>query len=429
MTRTYLTLLALAAMAVVSAAPAAAQSTRAELEALRAELARLTNRIVELEGRLEQQQEQVTTLEERPEPRVEPDRGNVRLELSGRINQAVVFADNGNDSKVFIADNDNSGSRFGLRGEADFGDITTGAFLEATFEVNSTDEISFEDDGPVGTSPADGEDFLDLRHAVWYIEHPTFGEFSLGFSNTATEEVSEVDLSGTGCCIGESDVDDIAGGLEFSSSTPGFELIPEVDDFFVNLDGSRTSRIRYDTPSLFGASLAVALRQDDQIRPDVALSYGAEFAGGFELEAAAGWRSEEDANVFHGSVSALAPFGVNLTLAGGVESLDDSDVDNPNFFYTKLGYREKFFDIGETRFSIDYFRGHNNDDFASPTGGLPLATSFGGGVVQQISPLSMEAYLGFRLYDVEDLFEEDTGLAIADPDGLFVVFTGARVRF
>jgi len=272
------------------ATSAAAQTAAQELQALRDELARLTARINELEGQVTQQNE---VIEQIPEPRVVPDRSPITLELSGRINQAVLFADNGNDSKVFIADNDNSGSRFGFRGEAEFGEFTSGVYLEASFEVNSTDEISFDDDGPVGTNAGE-DDFLSLRDATWYIEHDRFGAFAIGFSDIATESVSEVDLSGTGCCIAESDVDDIAGGLPFSSSTPGFEEIPEVDDFFVNLDGERTSRIRYDTPSFFGVSAAVAARQDDRIRPDGAIFYGGEFAG-FETEAAFGIRGEEDA--------------------------------------------------------------------------------------------------------------------------------------
>ncbi len=419
------------------AADASAQTASQELQALRDELARLTARINELEGQVVQQSEIIDSI---PEPRVEPDRSGVSLEVSGRINQMVMFADNGNDSKVFIADNDNSGSRLGFRGEYEWDDWTSGVRLEATFEVNSTDEISFTDDGPVGTSPADGDDFLDVRHAHWYINHPSFGEFSIGFSNTATEEVAEFDLHGTSCCVAQSDVDDPAGGLEFSSNTPGFELIPEVDDFFNNLDGGRTSRVYYETPNLFidGLTAAVAVRQDDRIRPDAAIYFDnrkiQDSFAGVRFGGKVGWRNEEDADVFIGSVAAKYA-GFSLAVAGGVEFLDDSDIDDPNFYYVAGGYGLDLFDdiitedFGETRFVIDYFNGNNNDDFASPAGELPNAQSIGGGVVQQIKPLGMEAYLGVRYYDVEDLFDQDTGDRISDPDGLWAVWSGARVRF
>ncbi|MEL6766433.1 MAG: hypothetical protein AAFP17_04580 [Pseudomonadota bacterium] len=419
--------------------PAAAQSVRSELEALREQVAQsqrdlqaALERIQELEAKQAQTEEEIAAI---PEPRVTPDRSNVRLEVSGRINQGVFFADNGNDSKVFIADNDNSGSRFGLRGEYDWNEWTSGVRLEATFEVNSTDEFSFTDSGPVGTSPADGEDFLDVRHAHWYVNHPSYGEFSIGFSNTATEEVAEFDLHGTSCCVAQSDVDDPAGGLEFSSSTPGFELIPEVDDFFNNLDGERTSRIYYETPDLFveGLNVQVSARQDDRIRPDASIRYDGEFDS-FEVGGGFGYRGEEDADVFVGSVGGKVA-GFSLSFAGGVQSEDGGSTNDPRFFYVSGGYETNLLenlvggDIGETRFVVDYFNGRNNDDFASPAGDLPKAQSFGGGVVQVIKPLGMEAYLGARYYDVQDLYDGDTGDRIADPDGLFVIWSGARVRF
>lgn len=435
MVKTALFSIALLALVGLCGPAAQAQSTKDEIAALRAEMERLTARISELEGELTNQQEQIVEVEQRPVTRVEPDRSGVTLEVSGRINQAVVYADNGNDSKVFIADNDNSGSRFGLRGEYEWDEWTSGVRLEATFEVNSTDEISFTDSGPVGTSPADGEDFLDLRHAHWYINNPNYGEFSIGFSNTATEEVAEYDLHGTSCCIAQSDVDDIAGGLEFSSSTPGFELIPEVDDFFVNLDGERTSRVFYETPNLFvdGLTVQVSARQDDRIRPDASVRYDGGI-GDVKLGGGFGYRGEEDADVFVGSVAAKWA-GFSVAFAGGVETLDESDTDDPRFFYVSGGYEIDLFynmieeDFGATRFVIDYFNGRNNDDFASPVGELPKAQSFGFGVVQEIKPFGMEAYIGARNYDVEDLFDGDTGDAIADPDSLWVVWTGARVRF
>lgn len=414
------------AIALLGAAtPAAAQSAQEELRMLRDQMQQMQQRMQELESNMETTEKEVEEVKSNAAPSVFPDK-NVRLELAGRINQGILFADNGAEDRVFIVDNDNSGSRFSFTGEADYNEWTSGVYLEASFEVNTTDEISFDDQDVVGTNAGE-DDFLSLRDAEWYIENPNFGRIAIGHSDTASDGASEADLSGTGL-IAESDVDDTAGGLEFSSDSAGFESIEEVDDFFVNLDGGRTQRIRYDTPSFAGFGVAVALRQDSEIRPDVGITYGGELAG-WEAEAAAAWRPDEDSDTFHGSASVLAPFGINVTLAGGVESLDDDqgNVDDPNFFFGKLGYRADFFEFGDTRFSVDYFLGHNNADFAAPDGELPEATSIGGGVVQKINPLSTELYLGVRNYDVEDLY--DGANQIDDPDNLITVLSGARVRF
>jgi hypothetical protein len=405
------------------AGPAAAQSGDSEVRMLRQQMEQLQQRLQKLESK---QQETAEEVKKVVEPAVHPDK-DVRLELSGRINQGVLFADNGEESDLFVVDNDNSGSRFGLNGEADFGDWTTGTEIVVSLEVNSTDEVAFGQDDAPDTQFGDG-DIGDLRQANWYIEHPGFGFLSIGQGDEAGQDASETDLSGT-TLVAQSDVDDTAGSLQFHSETPGFERIEEVDDFFVNLDGGRTSRVLYETPQFGGFSLRGSLSDGDGLEPAAAINYGAEI-GGYEVEAAAAWRKDnddEDASTIHGSASILAPFGINVTFAGGTQDPDESDADDPNFFYGKLGYRADFFEFGDTRFSIDYFLGHNNADFASPDGDLPKATSFGGGVVQKISPLSTELYLGVRSYEVEDLY--DGANKIEDPDTLVTVLSGARVRF
>lgn len=410
-----------------AAAPAAAQTAEEELRSLREQMQQMQQRMEQLEKNVESTKNKAEEAKAAAAPKVFPDK-DVRLELSGRINQAVLFADNGDEEDFFVVDNDNSGSRFGFNGEVDFGEWTTGTELVISVEVNSTDEIKFDQDDDPGEQFGDG-DIGDLRQANWYIENPRFGFFSIGQGDEAGEDASEADLSGT-TLIAQSDVDDTAGGLEFNSDTPGFEKIDEVDDFFVNLDGDRTSRVLYETPSLFGFSLRGSLSDGDGLEPSAAVLYGAEM-GGYELEAAAAWRTENDEDgqpdTFHGSASLLAPFGINVTFAGGTQDSTEDGVEDPNFFYGKLGYRADFFEFGDTRFSVDYFQGRNNADFAAPDGNLPEATSIGGGIVQKISPLSMEVYAGVRNYDVEDLY--DGANQIEDPDNLITVLSGARVRF
>ncbi len=412
-----------AVAALLAAAPAAAQTVQQELDLLRSQVEMLMQRIDTLEGQLQTEREvtrqaaveaaRETAAETVQETVTEAaavtnDRENVRLEISGRINQALLYASNGEADDFFIVDNDNSGSRIGFRGEADIDSWTTGAYLEVGFEVNTTDEIDFDDeDGPVGTEGG-VEDFLDVRHAEWYVEHPDYGEFFLGFGDTATESVSEIDLSGTGVIM-ESDVDDTAGGLDFENGV-------EIDSVFSNLDGERTSRILYRTPSFYGFQAAVAGRQEDGIVPDLSVTYGGEFAE-WEFAGGIGYRREEDvgdgADVVHGSASVLAPFGTNLTFAAG-NSFADGDTDDAVFVYGKLGQRLDLIDLGETRFAVDVFYGEPDDDSET--------FSVGAGVVQVISDLSTDVYLGVRNYSLE----LDSG---SDPDDLIAVMTGARVRF
>ena len=357
------------------------------------------------------------------------ERAEVRLEISGRINQGVLHADNGEEDETFLVDNDNSGSRFGLVGEADFGEWTAGAVLVIGVEINSTDEVKFDDPAPIGERLGDG-DIGELRQAHWFVDHPRFGLLSFGQGDEAGESASEADVSGT-TLVAQSDVDDTAGGLEFPLL--GDDDADEVDDFFVNLDAERSVRALYETPAFAGgAAVRFSLAQSGELEPGIAIVYGAE-PGDYRVEAALGWRrpgddDEPDGDVVHGSVSVLTPSGVSATLAGGAFALDDGDTDDPDFLYAKLGYAtDALAPVGATSFSVDWFRGHNNPTFANADGGLPEATSVGAGVVQEIDALSTELYLGFRNYAVAGVSVD--GEPVADPGDLFAVLAGARVRF
>lgn len=129
-------------------------------------------------------------------PRVVSDRSGVRLKLSGQVSQALLYADNGEQDKAFPVDNDNSGSRIGFLGEASWSGWTLGVALVIGVEINSTDEIKFDDANPQGGQFGEG-DIGGVRRAHWYIEHPSFGMLSLGQGDEAGESASEADLSGT----------------------------------------------------------------------------------------------------------------------------------------------------------------------------------------------------------------------------------------
>jgi predicted porin len=49
----------------------------------------------------------------------------VDFKISGHINRAVLWADNGNDNDTFFVDNENSNSRWRFTGSNDFGEAWT----------------------------------------------------------------------------------------------------------------------------------------------------------------------------------------------------------------------------------------------------------------------------------------------------------------
>jgi len=247
----------------LSTAPAMAQDNTDNLSR---EVEQLKNRIEKIES---EKSESASILSEK----------DVRLTIAGRVNQAFLYAEQGDQNQAFVADNDGSGSRFELLSEVDYGDWTTGTKFVVGVERNSTDEIKFDDVN-------NGEEIF-VRKVNWFIESPSAGYLSIGRGDTAAEDVTHVDLSGTSLAGAGSDVDDIAGGLEFvgndgnglaDQSADGLDSdADELDDFFDALDGSRRSRVYYETPSFGGFSLAGSLatnEAEDGVQPAFGFKYG-----------------------------------------------------------------------------------------------------------------------------------------------------------
>ena len=62
----------------------------------------------------------------------------VDFKISGQINRAVLWGDNGNDDDLKFVDNDNSSTRFRFTGENDFDDV-----WEGRHRLGSPDGVKF----------------------------------------------------------------------------------------------------------------------------------------------------------------------------------------------------------------------------------------------------------------------------------------------
>ena len=446
------------AMAAVVAAgtalggPALAQGASSEAAALRSEIDALRSRLDDLEARRGEEAGPSVVAER-------ADRG-VTLTVAGRVNQALLHARQGGQDQAFVIDNDASGSRLEFLAETSLGELTTGVEVVISAEVNSSDEIDF---GSNQENDDDGQALGDFRQAHWFIGGERLGTLSIGQGDTAAEDTAHADLSGTDLAGSGSDVDDIAGGLVFEGEIEGDPFfadgsysLGELDDFFDMQDGSRALRILYVTPEVAGAALKVSLQNDDEslegrddgdgdeggLQPAVGVEYGREFGDGGEFALEASWRREqttEDASLEDGpfeteeltdkfvvgSASVLLPSGLNFTAAGSRGSIDGSDEDTTAAF-AKIGYIADLTPLGETRFSLDYFRGRGNADYAAPDGTLPTARSVGLFAVQELRELNTELYVGARRYGLDDVIFEGSEFEV---DDLTAVVAGARVRF
>ena len=335
----------------------------------------------------------------------------VSLQLYGQVNRAVLYSNDGNDDYFYHVDNDNSSTRIGLLGKSNVSsDITAGTRIEVEFQSNPSNEVDQNNRNGVG------DNNFKKRHLDLYFQSKRFGKLSLGYGDTASNNSSEVDLSGT-AVIGYSAVQDIAGGQLFYDSGTDSLSTTRISDVMNNMDGlGRDDRLRYDTPNLYG--LVASASTISGGGNDIALNYAAQL-GSIKLAAAAAYgdpiSTSSVENQFNGSVSALHSKGLNVTLAAGSRELKATGRDDATFFYGKLGYKRQFFSTGVSAFAIDYSRFEEikaNDDEAD---------TFGAMFVQDFAKWGTEYYLGYRHHDLDR-----TGTDFKTIDA---VLTGFRVKF
>lgn len=353
----------------------------------------------------------------------------VDVRLYGQINRAVMYADDGNEQKVFHVDNDNSSTRLGLKPKVSVNDsLTVGGKFEVEWQANPSNKVSMEEESVSGS--------FNERHMDIYFNLKDIGKLSIGRGDMASNGSSEVDLSGT-TVAGFSELN-TGKGFAFYDTTgiavpadeegdavqqavgAGYAGIT-VNNVFNSMDGlSRRNRVRYDTPAFAGFTVGVAGGEEE--RSDVALRYSNTF-GGTKLKTAVAYSNPGEGNDYtqiNGSASVLFGFGLNLTLAAGTRDMDNMPVngDDPSFTYGKIGYKTDLISAGFTAFSFDYGVYQNIGTMDTEQEG----TLFGIQLVQKLAAYSTELFAAYRNWEVED----NTG---AEYEPVSIILAGARIKF
>jgi uncharacterized coiled-coil protein SlyX len=332
----------------------------------------------------------------------------VKLAISGQVDRAVNIIDDGKNTDAYYVDNDSSNSRVRFIGTAKAtDDLTLGSKIELAFAPNESSQVN--------QNTEDSGDFTDERYVEMSLDSKRFGKLTLGKGDTSSNYSAEVDLSKTDV-IAYASIADIAGGMFFRQSNGDSLTDVKVSDAFKDLDGlSRKSRVRYDTPTFYGFSLAGSLISDQ--RWDAALRWGGQ-GYGFKAAGAAAVANPNQDNTnyqYDGSFSLLhEATGLNLTLSAGL--LDRDGQNSGTNLWGKLGWLTKLFSVGETGFSVDYDRSIN-----FPTN-RDTGYSVGGAVVQQFEDYGSELYMQYRVYSLD----RDVEPSVQD---MYVGTIGARVKF
>ena len=332
----------------------------------------------------------------------------VDFAISGHINRAVLWGDNGNDDDVKFVDNENSNSRFRFTGSNEFNENWK---VGITWEVEMESNTSSSTDIDIGENGDSSDVTFTERKMEFYVDNKTFGKLYLGQGDTASNSTAEVDLSGTDV-VNYSGIADMAGGFTFRTSDDDLVPRPAIGSVFSNYDGlSRTDRIRYDTPTFFGFYGSTSYMNGQTY--DFALRSAHEWEGFGKLAAAIAYvpgnNQRFEFRQYNGSISFLHNSGLNLTFSHGTRDFDVRDSDDGKNYYGKLGYK-----LDKWAFSVDYTYSENvalDDD---------EATSIGAAAVWNIWD-SVQFYGSYRWHELD----RDS----VNFEDISAVMVGGRVKF
>jgi predicted porin len=346
------------------------------------------------------------------------------VQLYGQVSRALMFADDGFQSKWFHVDGQPSSTRFGIQGTSQIAPgLRAGARIETEMKSNPSDVVSFQPHattttttgvaGPSAgavavpaastlgtTTPSDAPLFAERWLDAFF--EGAWGRINLGQGSGAADDASTIDLSGTGMANGTC-VCDWGGGIFWRTAAGGIlgqtatAVGTRVIDTHNNNDfESRYDRVMYTTPVFggFRAQAGTGQKSDAGEVNEASVWYSGKILG--ELQAALGWSEEKTgtATTPHnetvgGSISWLSTFGLNVTFAMTQAEISTAGRDKQKFWWTKVGYK-----FGAHAIAVDY---NQTEDMAANG---DEGKTYGIGYVW--NPIRWaEIYVGYRIYQLD----------------------------
>jgi hypothetical protein len=398
----------------------------------------------------------------------------VSLMISGQVNKAMTFWDDGEITDAYVVDNDFAQSRIRFQGKAEVAKgWEVGYWLELGFDNASSDSVSQFDPNATAPGATAGEGSgIELRPARWYIKSEEYGQLWVGRGSTSQDNLykwanlgraySDAELHYNGrFALRRSD-----GAIGFSSAMSS--AVTRIwDDVANNLDLSRTSNVRYDTPTIAGFMLSGSYNPGIS---DVALRYTEKF-GTYTVNWGIGYLVDSDTSGVDrrtglpinptargnetkdivGSAGVMEKdTGLYVYSAFGWRKIDDQGFTNilgrqddiANYWYLQTGINRDFIPLGSTNLHVDYgvyddwLRGSSiTFDGTSFSVLGSTVTRWGFGITQAVKAGELDLYALFNHYSLDlDTARVISGVATntssqTEMDDWMAVTAGMRVNF
>ena len=284
----------------------------------------------------------------------------VEFSVSGHVNRAIISVDGGaNDGDLQHVDANSSETRFRFTGSEEVsGGMTAGVQLELG-------------------RPGDWR----TRHANVSLSSAG-GKLTIGQGSEATDGMAHADMGGASW---------LGGATNWCSYASAGPACP-------SNDGNRTQVLRYDTPAIGPAAIAVSTGNDDFWDAKVSIA-GSMGDAGYDVRVGhIGKYGENEGDI----TTASAGFGFGQGTSIALAWSQSKNANNHEYQYIKLDHS-----YGDGSIGVYYKRGED-DNTEGSLWGIGIGHSLGGGAT---------AYAGYRQMSEDN--EDDVDLIVA---GLRVAF-------
>ncbi|MCC7252875.1 porin [Hyphomicrobium sp.] len=362
----------------------------------------------------------------------------VSLTISGWVNEAAFFWDDGQESNVYIATNSLEQDRFKLTGEAK---IVDGWSAGYTIEIGIWGSASNGTNADVDNGPSGGSiNGLVVRKSNWFLKSKDLGKLTVGLEGTATYHLLD-DADGANT-RNYSDAEAAAVALstfrEINTNVTWTSLMGGFNNATPGQSGRRNV-VRYDSPTFAGFTFTAAWGEDDMW--DTALTYKNDL-GDFSVVAKVGYGESSDPSngggcavgngdcQWWGAAGTIMHVPTGLYVYGGYGAtqidLLPAQVgdDESTTWFVQAGIERKFIPLGRTTIFGEY----RNDEAGLTANGLSSDLDFwAAGIVQNIDAAAMDLYVIYRNAS-GDAALRATGVS-TELEDLDMVITGARIQF
>ena len=332
----------------------------------------------------------------------------VSLTVSGFVNEAVLFWDDGHRSNAYVVTNETAQDRVRFLGQAQITkDWTAGYLLELGLRGARKDRIS-----QFGPGADNG---VSVRHSAWYLSGKDYGKVWVGQTSDAADGITEINLANTNHFSytnswGNTFGDQGSGfylyrnnGVLSTSNNRYGQFVAQGAQQTAPGEGHRFNVVKYETPTVAGFTASAAWGEDDIW--NAALRFAGEHSG-FKLAAGIAYTHSDDvsnsppghittvnrgagdtnevglsASVLHIETGLYASGAYGRLHDAGLDDLYGTNVDEDTSFWTlQAGIERKFFPIGKTTIFGEYF---------SLDRGAGFSTSSSTGVISAVNIASL----------------------------------------